>query len=46
MNMMVILDKGPKPFVFNADHPFLIQHEPTGQILFIGHVADPAATFE
>ncbi len=32
-----------KPPEFRADHPFLflIQHEPTGAILFLGRVADP-----
>jgi serpin B len=32
-----------KPVTVNVDHPFLfaIQHQPTGAILFIGHVTDP-----
>jgi serpin B len=32
-----------RPPEFRADHPFLflIQHEPTGAILFLGRVADP-----
>ncbi len=37
----------PEPVVtFNADHPFLfvIRHEPTGAILFLGRVADPTAS--
>ena len=31
------------PIVFRADHPFLfmIRHEPTGSILFMGHVNNP-----
>jgi serpin B len=31
------------PAVFRADHPFLylIRHEPTGTILFLGHVINP-----
>lgn len=34
----------PKPKVFKADHPFLflILHKPTGSILFIGRVMNPA----
>ena len=32
------------PVVFKADHPFLfvIRHRPTGSLLFMGRVADPA----
>ncbi len=35
----------PEPILFNADHPFMffIQHEETGQILFMGKVGNPAA---
>jgi len=34
---------GPEPTLFNADHPFIffIQHESTGQILFMGKVGNP-----
>ena len=34
----------PEPIIFNADHPFIffIEHEETGQILFIGKVGNPA----
>jgi len=33
----------PQPILFNADHPFIffIQHEETGQILFMGKVGNP-----
>jgi len=33
----------PMPVTFRADHPFiyLIRHEPTGAILFMGRMADP-----
>ena len=32
-----------QPIQFRADHPFLfmIRHEPTGSILFLGHVNNP-----
>jgi serpin B len=35
----------PQPILFNADHPFIffIQHEETGQILFMGKVGNPSA---
>jgi len=35
---------GPKIFVFKADHPFIfiIQHNATGNILFMGRVNDPS----
>ncbi len=38
-----ITSVGPKPLVFRADHPFifLIQEKQTGNILFIGRVANP-----
>jgi serine protease inhibitor len=31
---------------FVADHPFLfmIRHEPTGAVLFMGRLADPSAS--
>jgi serpin B len=33
----------PQPILFNADHPFIfiIRHEETGQILFMGKVGNP-----
>jgi len=36
---------GPEPILFEADHPFMffIQHESTGQILFMGKVGNPNA---
>jgi serpin B len=36
----------PQPIVFNANHPFIffIQHEETGQILFMGKVGNPQAS--
>lgn len=35
-----------QPVAFVADHPFLfmIRHEPTGAVLFMGRLADPTAT--
>lgn len=35
-----------QPVAFVADHPFLfmIRHEPTGAVLFMGRLLDPAAT--
>ena len=35
----------PQPIEFNADHPFIffIEHEETGQILFMGKVENPGA---
>ncbi|MCK5024607.1 MAG: serpin family protein [Thermoplasmata archaeon] len=35
----------PQPILFDADHPFIffIQHESTGQILFMGKVGNPDA---
>lgn len=35
-----------QPVAFVADHPFLfmIRHEPTGAVLFMGRLADPAAS--
>jgi serpin B len=37
-------DTTPSRVVFDADHPFvfLIQHNPTGTILFLGTVTDPS----
>jgi serpin B len=34
----------PEPTAFRADHPFLylIRHDPTGTILFMGRMADPS----
>ncbi|MBA3046296.1 MAG: serpin family protein [Candidatus Thermoplasmatota archaeon] len=48
---VVIMDRysvggsDPEPILFNADHPFIffIQHEETGQILFMGKVGNPNA---
>jgi serpin B len=39
----VVTKNGHEPHVFRADHPFLflIRHEKTGAILFMGRVADP-----
>ena len=41
--IMGITSVMPTPMVFRADHPFLfmIRHEPTGSILFLGHVNNP-----
>jgi len=41
--MSVVVE--PPPVVFKADHPFifLIRHEKTGAILFLGRVANPKA---
>ncbi len=38
----------PEPKVFTADHPFLfvIRHRPTGLVLFMGRVANPAGSGE
>lgn len=38
-------DPEPQPILFNANHPFIffIQHEATGQILFMGKVGNPDA---
>jgi serpin B len=38
------LDHEPQHVTFRADHPFvfLIQHWPSGQILFLGRVQDPS----
>jgi serpin B len=37
------IHKPPKPVTVNVDHPFLfaIRHQPSGAILFLGHVTDP-----
>ena len=37
------MDAPEKPKLFRADHPFLflIRHNPTGEILFMGRVVDP-----
>jgi len=41
---MKAVAKRPRLFAFKADHPFLfaIIHKPTGTMLFLGRVADPA----
>ena len=41
----VIGGSDPEPIIFDADHPFIffIQHESTGQILFMGKVGNPNA---
>ena len=43
--VLVKKNGGSGPARFRADHPFLflIRHKPTGSILFLGRVADPAA---
>ena len=35
----------PEPILFDADHPFIffIQHESTGQIMFMGKMGNPNA---
>ena len=40
----IIMDLKALPYRFKADHPFvfLIQHEETGAVLFMGRVANPA----
>jgi serpin B len=45
MRLCSISAEEPIP-VFRADHPFifLIQDDETGNILFMGRVADPATT--
>lgn len=44
MDNYSIVSYSPQPIVFNADHPFIffIEHEVTGQILFMGKVGNPA----
>jgi serpin B len=39
------LSISPQPPIFDADHPFIffIEHEETGQILFMGKVENPSA---
>jgi len=41
--VMMLKGRPPEPIEFRADHPFLflIRHAGTGQILFLGRLADP-----
>jgi serpin B len=42
--IIVGLESAPQPATFTADHPFLfwIEHSPTGEMLFLGQVTNPA----
>lgn len=42
--VIVSLESAPQPATFTADHPFLfwIEHSPTGEMLFLGQVTNPA----
>jgi serpin B len=37
------LHEPPKPVTVNVDHPFIfaVRHQPSGAILFLGHITDP-----
>jgi serpin B len=42
--IIVSLESAPQPAIFTADRPFLfwIEHSPTGEMLFLGQVTNPA----